>query len=218
MDAAEQIVAERDGQPFGSLTDLVRRVGLEPDQVEALSLAGALDRLAGSRRGALWQSGQLDGVEPGQLDIEVCSQPPLLPEPSPVELLGHDLRSTGISTADHPMRHLRSAMTERGVLQIAALGQVEAGRRIEVAGVVTHRQRPATAGGITFINLEDETGLLNVIVTAGAWKRYRQVALTSSGMVIRGILERGDQGVMNLYADRLESLQMGVVISSRNFR
>nr|WP_084648538.1 error-prone DNA polymerase [Acidipropionibacterium thoenii] len=218
VDAAEQIVAERDGQPFGSLTDLVRRVGLEPDQVEALSLAGALDRLAGSRRGALWQSGQLDGVEPGQLDIEVCSQPPLLPEPSPVELLGHDLRSTGISTADHPMRHLRSAMTERGVLQIAALGQVEAGRRIEVAGVVTHRQRPATAGGITFINLEDETGLLNVIVTAGAWKRYRQVALTSSGMVIRGILERGDQGVMNLYADRLESLQMGVVISSRNFR
>lgn len=217
-ETAEEIVVERDREPFTSLADLVRRVGLEPDQVEALSLAGVFDRLVGSRRGALWQSGQLAGVRPGQLEIEVCSQPPLLPEPSPVELLGHDLRSTGISTADHPMRHLRPAMTERGVLPIDALDGVEAGHRIEVAGVVTHRQRPATAGGITFINLEDETGLLNVIVTAGAWKRYRQVALTSSGMVIRGILERGDEGVMNLYADRLEALQMRIVVSSRNFR
>ncbi|MDN6624100.1 MAG: error-prone DNA polymerase [Acidipropionibacterium jensenii] len=218
VEVTEQIVAEREREPFTSLADLVRRVGLEPDQVEALSLAGAFDRLVGSRRGALWQSGQLAGVAPGPRDLEVCRPPPLLPAPSPVDQLGHDLRATGISAEDHPMRHLRAAMAERGVLPIDTLDRVEAGRRIEVAGVVTHRQRPATAGGITFINLEDETGLLNVIVTAGAWKRYRQVALTCSGMVIRGILERGDEGVMNLYADRLERLQMAVVVSSRNFR
>ena len=78
-------------------------------------------------------------------------------------------------------------------------------------------RRPATAGGITFINLEDETGLLNVIVTPGAWKHYRQVARTSSAMIVRGVLERNDT-VMNLYADRLERLEMSVVVSSRDFR
>lgn len=215
---AEQIVAERDRSPFTGMDDLVRRVGLETDQVEAMSLAGVFDELVGSRRGALWQAGQVAGVRPGQLDIQVASQPPLLPEPTAVELLGHDLRSTGISTADHPMRHVRQAMGERGVLPIESLRECEPGRRIEVAGVVTHRQRPATAGGITFINLEDETGLLNVIVTSGAWTHYRQVARTSSAMIVRGILERSEDGVMNLYADRLERLQMSVVVSSRDFR
>ncbi|QCV94595.1 error-prone DNA polymerase [Acidipropionibacterium acidipropionici] len=215
-ETAGRILAEREHAPFAGMDDLVRRTGLDTDQLEALSLAGVFDDLVGSRRGALWQAGQMAGVAPGQLDIEVPSQPPLLPEPTPVELLGHDLRSTGISTEDHPMRHLRGSLSQRGVLPVGELLSVEPGRRIEVAGVVTHRQRPATAGGITFINLEDETGLLNVIVTPGAWKHYRQVARTSSAMIVRGVLERNDT-VMNLYADRLERLEMSVVVSSRDF-
>lgn len=103
-------------------------------------------------------------------------------------------------------------------MQVDRLDGVEARRRIEVAGVVTHRQRPGTAGGVTFLNLEDETGLLNVIVTPGAWRHYRRVARTSRALVVRGILERGDEGVMSLQADRLEALDLSVPTKSRDFR
>ncbi|WP_130865899.1 error-prone DNA polymerase [Acidipropionibacterium timonense] len=215
---AERIVAERTRAPFTGVLDLARRADLDVDQIEALGRSGALDRLAGSRRGALWQAGQLAGVGPDQLEIDLVGQPPLLPEPSALELLGHDLRSTGISPADHPLRHVRDALDRRQVVPIDLLSGIEAGRRIEVAGVVTHRQRPATAGGITFLNLEDETGLLNVIVTSGAWYHHRKVARTARAMVVRGVLERGDEGVVNLYADRLEELDLAVTTRSRDFR
>jgi error-prone DNA polymerase len=88
---------------------------------------------------------------------------------------------------------------------VADLFAGEADRRVHVAGLVTHRQRPGTAGGVTFLNLEDETGMLNVICTQGVWRRYRQVARNANGMVIRGVVERQD-GVTNLVADRISSL------------
>ena len=216
-ETATRIIEERDREPFTSLDDLARRVELSEEEVEALALAGAFDDLVGSRRGALWQIGQIDGVAPGQLDVQVATQPPLLPEPTQLDLLGDDIRATGISTADHPVRHVRGVLDRRGVVRVDRLGDVEAGRRIEVAGVVTHRQRPGTAGGVTFLNLEDETGLLNVIVTPGAWRHHRRVARTSRALVVRGILERGDEGVMNLQADRLEALDLSVSTRSRDF-
>ncbi|GAB3927462.1 hypothetical protein GCM10027613_43220 [Microlunatus endophyticus] len=79
------------------------------------------------------------------------------------------------------------------------------GRRIKVAGLITHRQRPSTAGGVTFLNLEDETGMLNIICTEVLWKRFRRIARNTNGMVIRGTIEHTD-GVTNLSADRLERL------------
>ncbi|MCT1416118.1 error-prone DNA polymerase [Cutibacterium avidum] len=216
-ETATRIITEREREPFTSLDDLARRVELSEEEVEALALAGVFDDLVGSRRGALWQIGQIDGVAPGQLDVQVATQPPLLPEPTQLDLLGDDIRATGISTADHPVRHVRSALDRRGVVRVDRLGDVEAGRRIEVAGVVTHRQRPGTAGGVTFLNVEDETGLLNVIVTPGAWKHHRRVARTSRALVVRGILERSDGGVTSLQADRLEALDLSVPTRSRDF-
>ena len=78
-----------------------------------------------------------------------------------------------------------------------------------MGGVVTHRQRPATAGGITFINLEDETGTLNVIAGIGVWNKYRRIARESPALVVRGILERSPEGVTNLIADKFEPLTVG---------
>ena len=72
-----------------------------------------------------------------------------------------------------------------------------------VGGVVTHRQRPATAGGITFVNLEDETGMVNVICSQGVWARHRRVARAAAALLVRGRLERSDEGVVNMLADRL---------------
>ena len=87
-----------------------------------------------------------------------------------------------------------------------------------MGGVVTHRQRPATASGITFMNLEDETGTLNVIARVGVWNRYRRVAREAPAMIVRGILERSPEGVTNLVADRFEPLTVSAPTRSRDFR
>lgn len=216
---AEHIVAERTaGRDYQDMTDLGRRAELDAEQLEALAMSGALDALTGSRRGGLWSSASAAEVRTGQLDLEVAYQPPLLPLLTPGELMVHDLQSTGITPEDHPMHHCRTQLEARGVLRASDLREMESGRRFEVAGVVTHRQRPATAGGTTFINLEDETGLVNVIVSRGAWHRYRRVARTSAALVIRGIVERSPDGVVNLLADRLENLPVRAHTSSRDFQ
>ena len=86
-----------------------------------------------------------------------------------------------------------------------------------VAGVVTHRQRPATASGTTFINLEDEYGLINVVVSTGCWQRHKQVALTSTALIVRGRVEIAE-GVTNLIADKLVEFTVAVPTMSRDFR
>ena len=86
--------------------------------------------------------------------------------------------------------HPGPSWTRLGAVPIARLARVEPGRRVLVGGIVTHRQRPATAGGVTFLNLEDETGMLNVTCSPGLWQRYRRVARTSPALVVRGRLER----------------------------
>jgi error-prone DNA polymerase len=84
--------------------------------------------------------------------------------------------------------------------------------------VVTHRQRPATAGGTTFLNLEDETGLINVICSKGFWARYRSLARTAPALVVRGRLEKTPEGVVNVVAERLEPLPVPATTASRDFR
>ena len=111
-----------------------------------------------------------------------------------------------------------ATLDERGVLSSAAMRTAETGRRIEVAGLVTHRQRPATASGITFLNLEDEHGLVNVICSMGVWGRYRRVVRESPALIVRGMLERSTEGVTNLLADRFEPLTVGVTHRSRDFQ
>ena len=119
---------------------------------------------------------------------------------------------------DDPIRPYRPALEERGILSARQLATAEAGRRIEVCGVVTHRQHPSTAGGIIFLTLEDETGLANIICSPGAWRRYRRVALESRVLVVRGILERSAEGVSNVLADRFEPVGIVTHGSSRDFR
>jgi error-prone DNA polymerase len=217
---AKKIVAERQrGGAFTSMNDLVRRVGLSTKQLEVLSAAGAFDGFGISRREAMWNAGNAaqDREEflPGSV---VAVQPPLFAMPSPVEELMSDLWATGVSPDSHPVQHLRPLLAGRGVITAAGLATAENGRRVEVGGVVTHRQRPATASGITFINLEDETGLVNVICSVGVWNRYRRVAREAPAMIIRGILERSAEGVTNLLADRFELLSMTPHTKSRDFR
>ena len=217
---AKKIVSDREeGGDFTDLAILVRRVGLSTPQLEALAAAGAFESLGLSMREALWAAGDAArDREEFLAGSMVTVQPPLFSMPSTSEVLASDLWATGISPDDHPLRYLRGALRQRGALSSDDLKTAESGRRIEVGGVVTHRQRPATASGITFMNLEDESGLVNVICSVGVWNRYRRIARDSPALIVRGILERSPEGVTNLLADRLEALPMSIRTSSRDFR
>jgi len=217
---ATLIVAEREsGGPYASLNDLVRRTGLMEKQLEALATAGAFASLGLETREALWLAGAAALDRPEFLDGTVAAvQPPLFADPTSYERLASDLWATGISTDDHPIAHFRSALDARGVVTSTGLRVHEVGRRIEVAGLVTHRQRPATASGITFINLEDEHGLVNVVCSVGVWNRYRHAVRDAPALIARGILERSPEGVINIVADAFEDLRTGIAHRSRDFR
>jgi error-prone DNA polymerase len=217
---AQRIVAEREASgDFRDMSDLVRRTLLTTAQLEALAAAGAFDSFGLSRREALWNAGNAAQDRPEYLPHSfVAVQPPLFSMPSELEEIASDLWATGISPTDHPIRHARAALSERGVLSSAQLATAESGRRVEVGGVVTHRQRPATASGITFLTLEDETGLTNVICSVGVWNRYRRVARDAPALIVRGKLERSTEGVTNILADRFEPLALVTPHRSRDFR
>ncbi|WP_169581079.1 MULTISPECIES: error-prone DNA polymerase [Microbacterium] len=217
---AERIVAAREAEgPFHDLHDLVRRTSLTAVQLEALATAGAFEGLGITRREAIWLAGSAAMDRPEFLpDSLVAVQPPLFTDQTSYERLAADLWATGVSTDDHPMTHYRSGLDARGVLTSCELRSHETGRRIEVAGLVTHRQRPATASGVTFINLEDEQGLVNIICSVGVWNRYRRVVRDSPALIVRGVLERSAEGVTNVLADRFEDLRVGVHHQARNFR
>ena len=91
------------------------------------------------------------------------------------------------------------------------------GTRVLVAGAVTHRQRPATAQGVTFINLEDETGMVNVLCSPGVWARHRKLAQTAPALVIRGIVQNAS-GAVTVVADRMGRIDLRVGSRSRDFR
>lgn len=217
---AERLVAEREaGGPYRDMADVARRAGLNAEQLEALAAAGAFDGFGLQRREALWLAGEAaQDREEYLAGSVVVVQPPLLPMLSDAEQVVYDLWATGISPDDHPVRHIREGLDERGAVRIDRLADLESGRRVEVGGVVTHRQRPATASGITFLNLEDESGTLNVIAGVGVWNRYRRVAREAPAMIVRGILERSPEGVTNLVADKFERLMMSAPARSRDFR
>ncbi|HEX7350612.1 error-prone DNA polymerase [Brachybacterium sp.] len=216
---AEAITEERErGGAFVSVPDLARRVRLSARQLEALATAGALDALASSRRQALWAAGAAAQESPGTLPhLAIGAQAPMLPGMSEAELATADAWATGITLDDHPMALVREELTAEGVLSIAGTREAEDSSRIRVAGVITHRQRPATAGNVTFLSLEDETGILNVVCSQGFWVRHRALLRTARAITLRGIVENRT-GAVNLVADGVEPLDLAAAGRSRDFQ
>jgi error-prone DNA polymerase len=225
----DRIDDERDLRPFTGLEDFVRRTGATVDQVEALATAGAFEGCFGqSRRAALWAAGAYRAVRPQvRRDGEVVeslpgvvtgSDAPRLPGMTEMETVAFDLWAMGISVGKHPTEFVRQELARQGVVTAADLRVLPDRSVVEVAGVVTHRQQPATAKGTVFLNLEDETGLVNVICTKGIWTRFRIVARSSPALRVRGVLER-HQGVINLVAGRITRLPISLAggLTSRDF-
>lgn len=219
---ADEIEACRDADgPYADAEDLVRRVpSLTLAQLESMATAGVFEESLGlDRRRALWTVGSVAQARQGTLPgIVTGERAPALPEMSASEAAVADLWATGVAPTGHPTQFLRTQLAEHGVVTSAGLWEREPGGRVLVAGVVTHRQRPMTAQGTTFLNLEDETGLINVVVSKGCWARFRRVAREAPAMLIRGRLERSE-GVINIVAEHLAPLVVpgSTVHASRDF-
>jgi error-prone DNA polymerase len=206
-----------EGAPWRDSLDLVRRAGVQQHHLEVLAAAGALDSFGTSRRALTWSAGaaaqgtvdRLPGVVTG-----LCA--PELPATSEMERVADDLWAMGLTPEATAMALVRGELNERGVTRADALFAVECAR-VVVAGVVTHRQHPETANGAVFLNLEDETGHVNVIFSKGAWARWSSVARGSAALVIRGSLQRG-QGSVALSAEFVEPLALGATAPSRDWR
>jgi error-prone DNA polymerase len=127
-----------------------------------------------------------------------------------------DLWATGVAPDGHPTQFIRDRLDALGVVTATGLWQTEPGTRVLVGGIVTHRQRPMTAQGTTFMNLEDETGLMNIVVSKGCWARHRRVAREAPALLIRGRLERSE-GVINIVAEAMEPLPVPASVASRDF-
>ena len=175
-------------------------------------------RVAGAgAAGGVWAAGAVAQARADRLPgTAVGAEAPRLPNMSPVELGAADLWATGLSGDSHPVQFARERLDELGAVPADGLAAVPAGTRVLVGGVVTHRQRPATASGTTFLNIEDETGLVNVICSrrlgplpAGSADRRRPAG--------QGRLERAE-GVINVIADQLRPLPLAATTRSRDFR
>jgi error-prone DNA polymerase len=158
------------------------------------------------------RTGRLSGLATG-------AEAPPLPEMTAAESNRADLWATGLSPDCYPTEFIRAALHDRGVITAAGLVDVADRARVTVGGIVTHRQRPATAGGTIFLNIEDETGLINVICSKGAWIRFRRVARSEPALLIRGTVEKVE-GVINVIAEHIEPLHLavGAPLKSRDFR
>jgi error-prone DNA polymerase len=214
--AREALEAARAHGPFTSVSDVVRRTALDQKALRALCEAGAFDAMFAHipddarRRHALWEVLAARRGDAGPLAPATPNAVPApLPAYSPIELTEADYRMTGVSLAGHPMRHLREVLALNDVRTAAQLQRDgRDGERVAHAGLVICRQRPGTAKGFVFLTLEDETGMLNVVVTPA---RFARQALLISGtplLLVRGTLQV-EKGVVNLRAEQFRALKVG---------
>ncbi|MEV4130022.1 error-prone DNA polymerase [Nocardia sp. NPDC049707] len=217
-DLAERIVEARSAGPYTSFLDLTGRVGLTVTQAESLATAGALGCLGITRREALWAAGAAAGERPDRLPgTGAATTAPALPGMSELELAAADVWATGISPGSYPTEFLRPQLDALGVVPAAGLLDVPDGSRVLVGGAVTHRQRPATAAGVTFLNLEDETGMVNVVCSVGLWTRYHRLAQSAPALLIRGRVQNAE-GAVSVVAEYLQRMDLRVDSKSRDFR
>jgi error-prone DNA polymerase len=214
-------------RPYASVEDLVRRTGTGRPQLEALATAGALDGLAPrdsapemhARRRTLWAAGVLAHATADRLPGLVSGEEaPPLADLTPLEEVEADMWATGLTVGKTAVELARSRLDAMGVIPAGRLVGAETDGRVLVGGVVTHRQRPESAKGTVFLNLEDETGMVNVICSPGAWERWRPVARGAPALLVRGRIERVD-GVVSVVAEKIGPLDLGPAVQgSRDFR
>ncbi|MDR3699084.1 MAG: error-prone DNA polymerase [Candidatus Sulfopaludibacter sp.] len=217
--AAQAILRARAERPFTSVDDLALRVReLRKDEINRLAEIGALNSLDKlNRRDALWQAQRaILPVGPLLEPQEETGQPSPLRAMDIEERLWADYRGTGLTVGKHPMAHRRAEMDVLGVKRASDLAGVRNGRRVRIAGSVIVRQRPGTAKGFVFLSMEDETGIMNAIVTPDTFDRYKFEVLGERFLLIEGVLQNLD-GVISVKASRIAGLPQGAAPDSHDF-
>jgi len=218
-EGAERLVAAREAAPFADVEDLARRAGLDRRDLKCLAAAGAFASLAGHRREAAWRVAGIEPLPPVLRGAPFPEVPPVLRPPTEGEDLVADYASLGLTLGRHPLALLRDDLRRRRMVTAAELKTLPHGRPVRAAGLVTCRQRPDTASGVIFVTLEDETGLVNVVVWRDLAERQRRELLGSGLLAVYGVLERQGE-VVHVVAGRLadfSDLLGGLTAPSRDF-
>ncbi len=222
-EGGERLMAARAIQAFGSVADLAHRAALERRDLEALAAAGALAMLSGNRHLAFWEVAGFERALPltaaDPLAMQVSEGRPLLGMPTEAQGIVADIASVGLTLGRHPVALLREQLKTEGLQCMADVAQLPHGQWVRTAGLVLVRQRPGSAGGVTFMTLEDETGQLNLIVWKNIGERFRRPLVEAGLLEVQGTLQREGQ-VLHLVARRLvdrTALAGGLNLPSRDF-
>lgn len=214
-----RILTVREEKPFAGFEDFARRTHVTEKEIEILAQAEAFADLNISSQHALWYASTVanpNGWQPFLPGTEIGTELPDLPPRTLADTLESQYQVLGLSLGHHPLALLREQLREQAVLTTAQLPKEDSGRVVQVAGMVTHRQRPGTAKGVTFLSLEDETGLVNVVCSPGFWTRNVSTLMTAGALIVKGRLEKKD-GAFSVRAQKVLPLETGVQASSRDF-
>jgi error-prone DNA polymerase len=218
--AAERITAARRAAAFGSVQDLAERAHLDARSLSALAAAGALKGLSGHRYLAAWAVGGVETPTALFPEIRIAEARPMLPAPDEGQNLIADYRSLGLTLGRHPLALLRPKLTAAGLDTAATVASATHGSYSKSCGLVLVRQRPVSASGVTFVTLEDETGVINLVVWRDIARRFRRALVGARLLEAEGKLERAGE-VLHMIVARLadRSGMLGeLTVRSRDFR
>ena len=217
QEVAEKLIRFRLKNPIVDLNDLNHNANLSQADLRILARADAFSELGWRRRDALWR---VDGLWSGPL---LSPLPPpedsaTIPTASDYEDLQLDFLNLGLCLQKHPIELGREWLDKRQVSPIAKLREQPHGKRVEVAGLVTHRQRPQSASGVIFLGMEDETGITNIVVWPNVYERQRRLIRSEGLLLVKGTLQK-DREAISVVARSFEALPLEQVsIKSRDFR
>jgi error-prone DNA polymerase len=218
-ETGKAILRARAERCFSSVDDLAVRVReLRKDELNRLAEIGALNSLGEAhRRDALWQAQRaILPVGPLLAEEEEIGQPSPLTPMNTSERLFADYHGTGLTIGKHPMAYRRAEMDTLRVTRAADLARIPDGRIVRIAGSVIVRQRPGTAKGFVFLSMEDETGIMNAILTPPTFDRFKLAVLGERFLLIDGVLQNLD-GVISVKAARVQGLPLGAAAASHDF-
>jgi error-prone DNA polymerase len=199
---ARRVLAARAAGAFTGIDDLCARAALNRRAVQRLAAAGALRSLTTHRHDAHWRALGIESLPPLIVHAAATESAAPLPVPTEAQEILADFRQLGLSTGRHPLALLRPWLRERGLRSSQDIRTLPDGSRVHVGGLVTHLQQPGTASGVTFISLEDEHGIANVICWAQVFAREYRAAQQASLLVVSGKLQHHDN-VIHVIAERL---------------
>ncbi len=216
----ERLMAARVESPFRSVADVARRSDVSRALLTRLAAADGFASLGLDRRSALWKILDTGEDLPLFAGLDDDIPPPTLPTLSPAQDVVADYQSVGLSLKAHPIGLVRSDLDRLGAISGAQLEKLADKSPVRVAGLVLLRQRPPTANGTVFMSLEDETGLINLIIWSRTWERFRKIARHAVALFIDGKVERAD-GVIHVCPTRIDDLShalRGINVHARDFR